>query len=265
MIDITTLTTPTQLDHDRFRAEIPDGYQQGRGAFGGLVLANLVRAIEASDAEPTRSLRNLSAEICGPVQPGSALIHVTRLRAGTGVSTIAASLEQGGEILAHAVGVRGRARGSDTDFRHLEAPPMPPWREVPVIAVAPPVGPVFARNFEFRVTSAPPYSGAREAFASGWIRPKDPGPARDAAYVTLCADAWWPAILARLSDVRPLATVAFTLELVSDLEGLDPEAPLFHAARCRVAKDGYALETRELWGEDGRLVAQNHQTFVVIK
>ena len=32
----------------RFVGEIPDGWQQGRGAFGGLVLATLLRAIERS-------------------------------------------------------------------------------------------------------------------------------------------------------------------------------------------------------------------------
>ena len=64
---------------------------------------------------------------------------------------------------------------------------------------------------------------------------------------------------------RPVATVAFTLELLSGLEGLDPEAPLFHSARVVAARAGYFVELRELWGEDGRLVALNQQTVVLIK
>ena len=51
--------------------------------------------------------------------------------------------------------------------------------------------------------------------------------------------------------------------LVTD--GLDPEAPLLYRATAPVATDGYCLETRELWSEDGRLVAINHQTFVIIQ
>jgi len=31
-----------------------------------------------------------------------------------------------------------------------------------------------------------------------------------------------------------------------------------------VCADGYFLETRELWGEDGRLLAINQQTFAII-
>ena len=40
--------------------------------------------------------------------------------------------------------------------------------------------------------------------------------------------------------------------------------PLLYRATSPVLADGYCLETRELWGEDGRLVAINHQTIVVI-
>lgn len=265
MSDLSTLTTPTRLDDDRFQAEIPDGWQQGRGAFGGLVLGNMVRAIEAFDDTRERALRCLSAEICGPVMPGSASIQVTRLRTGTGVSTIAASLSQGDQVLAHAVGVRGRTRGDDTDFCDIPTPRMPPWRDVPIVPIGPPVAPVFAPAFEFRPSGPLPYSGGKEAVAEGWIRPRAPGPLRDAAYVTTLADCYWPAILTRLTSVRPLATIAFTLELFSDLAGLDPEAPLFHSARANAARGGYSVETRELWGEDGRLVARNHQTFAVIK
>lgn len=268
MADLTTVTTPARLDDSRFRADIPDGWQQGRGAFGGLVLGNLVRAIEAFDqvaeGAPALSLRALTAELCGPVQPGPALITATRLRTGTGVSTIAVRLEQGGEVLAHAVGVRGKTRSEDVDFFHAQRPHMPPWRDIEPIIVAPPIGPVFAENFEFRVAGPPPYSSS-EAVAEGWIRPRDPGPLRDAAYITACADVFWPAIMARLPGPRPLATISFTLEIVSDLEGLNPEAPLFHSAKSILSRGGYALETRELWGEDGRLVCRNHQTAVIIK
>ncbi|APR78349.1 TesB-like acyl-CoA thioesterase 1 [Minicystis rosea] len=266
MSDLQSLTTPKRLDVDRFQAEIPDGWQQGRGAFGGLVIANLVRAIEAFDAAPERVLRSLTAECCGPVPPGPCTIRVERLRTGSGVSTIAARIEAEGEALAHAVGVLAKKRSDDTDFCHLPAPtPMPPWRSVPVIPVAAPIGPVFAENFEYRVSGPPPFSGGAEAIASGWIRPRNPGAARDAAYLTACIDAWWPAIAARLSSPRPIATLTFTLELIGSLAGLDPEAPLYHASKSIAARDGYTLETRELWGEDGRLVARNHQTMAVIK
>ena len=52
---------------------------------------------------------------------------------------------------------------------------------------------------------------------------------------------------------------------MSDLDGLDPEAPLFYRGRMLGGRDGYAVEARELWGEDRRLVALNQQIFAVMK
>jgi acyl-CoA thioesterase len=45
----------------------------------------------------------------------------------------------------------------------------------------------------------------------------------------------------------------------------DPDAPLLYRATAPVCADGYYLETRELWGADGRLVAINHQTIAIIQ
>jgi acyl-CoA thioesterase len=264
MIDLTTATTPTRLDAERFRADVPDGWQQGRGTFGGLVLATMVRAIEAVEASAERPLRALTAELCGPVVPGPVEIRVERLRAGTGVSTLSARLEQAGEVLAHAVAVLGRRRASDADF--CDGPPLaPPWREVSPLPMPGSFGPTFTQHFELRSTGPLPFGGATEAMAAGWVRPRDPGPARDAAYVVALADAWWPAIFSRLSAPRPMATVAFTIELLEGTEGLDPIAPLLHSARAIAARDGYVVELRELRGEDGRLLACNQQTFALIK
>ena len=287
MSDLTTVTTPTRLDADSFRFDVPDGWQQGRGAFGGIVLGTLVRAIEAFDAGGTgqgseaagtpgiagtvgapavpRRLRSLTAEICGPVQPGVNFLRVERLRTGTGVSTIAARLTRDGEVLAHMVGVLGRQRAEDTDFSALPPPEMPSWRDVPVVIVRAPFGPAFAQHFEYRPVGGPPFGGGSEAVAAGWVRPVDPGPARDAGYVTALADVWWPALFARLTAPRPMATVTFTLELIDGLEGLDPELPLFHSARALVSRGGYMVEMRELRGADGRLVALNQQTLTIIK
>lgn len=63
---------------------------------------------------------------------------------------------------------------------------------------------------------------------------------------------------------RPMATIAFTLDIAGGLDGLDPDAPVLYRAAAPVCTDGYVLETRELWGSDGRLVAINQQTFVII-
>lgn len=258
-----SLTTPRR-GADRFSAEVPDGWQQGRGAFGGFVLAMMTRAVETFAATPERSPRTITAELCGPVLPGPADIFVEALRIGSGMSTLAARLVQGGAVQAHAVVVLGRRRDPEPAASSLAPPAMPPWRDTPAIP-AQVIPPPFARHFEFRSTGPIPLAGGSEARAAGWVRPRNPGTARDAAYLVGLADAYWPALFGALPAPRPMATITFTLDLVGACDGLDPEAPLFHDGRTLVARDGYAPEMRTLWGEDGRLLAINHQTFVIIR
>jgi acyl-CoA thioesterase len=264
MPNLSELITP-RPDGAGFSLDVPDGWQQGRGAFGGLVLGALTRAMEAVVAEPRARLRSLAGELPAPTEPGPATISVEILRRGSAVTTATARLAQGGELRAHAVGVFGKARGDSPVRWQTEAPPQPPpWAEVAVLP-APGMAPPFARFFEYRPIGPPPFSRASEARCAGWVRALEPGPQRDAAYVVVMVDAYWPAALAVLAAPRPMATVAYTLELIEGLDDLDPDAPLFHRAYAPAASDGYTYETRELWGSDGRLVARNHQVFVVIK
>lgn len=258
------VTTPEQVAPGRFAFTVHDGWQQGRGAFGGLALAAMARAVESFAATPERRLRTLTAELCGPVVPGPAEIVVEALRIGQGTSTIAARLLQGGALQTHAVVVLGRDREPATACDPLPCPPMPPWRDVASIpdgVLAPP----FARHFEYRPTGFIPFAGGSEPRAAGWVRLRDSGPLRDDAFVVAMADAWWPALFAVLRAPRPMATVTFTVDVVGDCAGLDPDAPLFHDARTLSARVGYAPELRTLWGADGRLLAINHQTFVIIR
>jgi len=46
-----------------FEATVPDGWQQGRGAFGGLVYGMLARAMEHVVADPARRLRTFTGDI----------------------------------------------------------------------------------------------------------------------------------------------------------------------------------------------------------
>jgi acyl-CoA thioesterase len=110
-----------------------------------------------------------------------------------------------------------------------------------------------------------PFSSGKEPLAEGWVRFRDRPTRRDVAHLAALADAWWPALFSIWSAPRPMATVAYTLQVLDGFEGLDPDAPIFHHARAIASRDGYAVEIRELWGEDGRLLALNEQTFVVIR
>ncbi len=262
-MSLDTWLTPEPLGPGRYRLTLPDGWQQGRGLFGGLLTGAMTRTLEA--ATPGRPLRSLTAELFAPVQPGPSELVLSTLREGNAVTTVAVRLEQNGEVMAHAVGVLGKTRVTDRERTELAAPERPDWRQQEVLAVEPPIGPAFARFWEFRPTKYLPFSGNDVAAAEGWIRPNEASSLRDAGFLAACADAWWPVMFAVEEAPRPFATVAFTFQPFVRFEGLDPAAPLFHRARLAAASQGYCVELRELWSETGTLLALNQQTFVIIK
>ncbi|MBH23889.1 MAG: hypothetical protein CMH57_05415 [Myxococcales bacterium] len=264
--DLMTLTTPTRLSAEAWRWEVPDTWQQGRGAFGGLTVATLVRTLELALANPEQPLRTLTASLCGPVMAGAAQLQIEALREGSSTTVMAIRLLQEGELRAHAVGTFGRRRVEDGDWNTIAPPEMPSWRDIPNPApLGPPLAPTFTQHVAYWPLGHPPFSGVPTERAQGWVMPKRPGPARDAAYLAALVDAWWPVHLISLKRPRPMATISYTLEILGGWEGLDPDAPLFHSSSSPASRHGYAHEERQLWGEDGRLMALNHQVFAIIK
>ena len=275
--DLTLASTPERASPGKYTLRVPDGWQQGRGAFGGLVLAALARAIEMAEPEPDRKHRSFNGEIAGPVLPGEALIEVTELRRGTGLSAWNATLSQQGQPLVRASSIlaRGRSVGplspsgglaGTPATLHMPAPPIPPASEVAIIPIEnAPFVPVFSRHLEFRVVGPLPFSGASEPIASGWVRAKRAPPTLGAPEIVALADAWWPAALATAPTPRPVGTVMFGLQLFLPEAPLDPALPLFHRGRVLVEHEGYMAEMRELWTEDGRLLALNQQTIAWIR
>ncbi|MBK9032786.1 MAG: thioesterase family protein [Myxococcales bacterium] len=263
MADFRAASTITPLGEDRFAWDVPDGWQQGKGAFGGLVIGALARAMAACEPEPARALRSLTAELCAPMLTGATTIAVTALRRGRGITYLEARARQGDAVIARASGLFGAARPPTT----LRLTPTPPTLAAfDTVAVAPlgqAPSPRFTACYEFRTLGPPPFAAAAEPTAAGWLRERGviaaPRPL-DAADVIGLLDAWWPCALVVEATPRPMATVAFTAELLVDPASLDPAAPFAYVAHLAGGVDGYSVELRHLWQGD-RLVALNQQTF----
>lgn len=264
MQSLRDATTPERNDDGTFTLHVHDGWQQGRGAFGGLVLGALANAMEASEPDATRRLRTLTGELPGPTPVGQATITVETLRRGSGVTTLHARLAVGTETCAAATAVLGKARASD-DLVLVESPLGPPWKEVPMLHMGTGIAPTFTQHLEFRALEPFPFTASQEGVCSGYIRPhRRSSPLRAADLIAMC-DSYWPSYFVRLAVPRPMATIAFTVQILVDPATLDPEEPLFYRAHEVANVDGFVSEIRELFTCAGKRIAVNPQTFVIIQ
>jgi acyl-CoA thioesterase superfamily protein/acyl-Coa thioesterase superfamily protein len=260
--DFFAATALERIAPSSFRAQIPDGWQQGRGAFGGLVLAILLRAMEAAEPDRGRSARTVSGDLCGPALPGPADISVRVLRRGKNQTNVAAELRQDDQVLALASAVLSTPRPQPPSPVFEGAPADADWRGVPALEVAPPIGPAFAAHYEYR-SDEPPFAVSGAPRIAGWVRERKPLPRLDAPALIGRLDAWWPTLF-HVAAPRPVATVSFVAELLVDPATLPADEPLRYRARMAALHEGFFVELRELW-QGERLVALNQQTFAIIK
>lgn len=246
-----------------FRANVPEGWQQAKGVFGGVVVGILTRAIVAAEDDAARSLRSLSASLCAPLMPGEAAVTVTSLRRGGSMSFVEARIVQEGVLVAHASAALAAPRAVEPLVIAPPSPPRVPWSDVPAAPVEPPLGPVFAKHYEYRSTGPLPFGGGNDPGAEGWIREKVAPSVVDEAVVAGLLDAFWPTSLALASRPRPTVTVGYTMQLLVDPRSLAPAEPLFYRARGVSSFDNFFVEMRELWS-GARIVAMNQQTFAIL-
>jgi acyl-CoA thioesterase len=247
----------------RFIANIPDGWQQGRGAFGGLVLAILLRAIQKSEPDRARTPRSLIGELAGPVVSGEAEIVVTVLRRGANQSNIRADLRQNGEVLAFASAVLSSPRVVGIP-NHIPKVTPPPIGDATVVPIEGPL-PKFTKNFIYSINEGVPFTGSEAPVVSAWIRTREVPAAIDHPLLVGYLDAYWPAFFPVITTPRPIATIAFTAEFMCDPRSLDPAAHYHYRGRTVSDHEGFQLELRDLYDAHGTLIASNQQTFVVIK
>ncbi|MBK7538524.1 MAG: thioesterase family protein [Myxococcales bacterium] len=287
MDDFSAASMLAALGDGRYRWDVPDGWQQGKGAFGGLVLGALARAMEGCEPDRQRRLRSLTGDLCAPMLPGPAELTSTILRRGSGATYVEARAVQGGQTIARASALLGVARPPSALRLAVSPPVLPPLEEVAVVRMGQPPTPRFAAHFELRPVGPLPFFGAREPVAAGYLRlmpppddsagppggpvgsvgPVGPGGsaarAPDAAEVIALLDAWWPCALVVEPQPRGMATVTFAAELIADPAELDATSPFAYCAELAGAADGYSVELRQLW-QGGRLVALNQQVFAAL-
>ena len=257
--------------------DVPNTWQQGRGAWGGLPVRAMVDAVVRNE-DARREVRSIAVHIPEPVFPGAHRMHTRLIRRGSAMSMWQVDVIRESENLTVAFGQVVTGEDKELEFDPPTAtwgtavfPQVPGFDQVEVAPIRPPFGPEFGQHLEFRPITPLPTMGT-EALVYGWInlpQRTEVGTHWTAAQLLSIVDAWWPSPYTLMKSMRPVATVSFSANLLIDPKDIEPIAgersPLLHESSVSSVQGGFMSELRRLWTPDGRLAVENLQSIMVIK
>jgi acyl-CoA thioesterase len=251
------------LGEGRWRATINQRWWIVLGPNGGFVAALVLRAMERTLADDSRTPRTLTLHYLAPLPEGEVTIEVDVVRSGRSLSTLTARvLLADGRPAVLAVAALSAPRTSSMTFADASAPDVPPPESVPVLVPDSPARPLPAMfdQLELRpVWGGVPFTPHPTAEVGGWLRVAD-GRRLDWPLLAFFTDAWFPAVFTRTAEPHPVPTVELTMHFRNRPPDDDVVLARFVS---RTASEGFVEETGELWSRDGVLLVQSRQLAIV--
>src|SRR5690606_12572785 len=102
MDDFFSMARWPRVGPNTYEHTIADSWYQGRGAYGGLVAAALVHAMNIERPDPGQRLRTATFHFSAPLVAAPARLTTTLVRAGNSVSHMRAEIVQDGTVVAFA-------------------------------------------------------------------------------------------------------------------------------------------------------------------
>jgi acyl-CoA thioesterase len=246
------------------RSTVPSPlFWNGRGPFGGWVAA-IALQVMAEAAGPDAVPRSLSVAFHSRLAMASFELHTSFMSQGQSVVGLRTELRQDGKICVTASAMFGRSR-PDLCWETTTALPFPRPADVEPYEKLWPLA-AFTRQFDYRIVSGLPFSGALSPHTAGWLRlrstaqacpPSILGPAE----LLLLADAWFPPLWTMVEGPVPVSTLSLDVVFHRPEVPVEALADGFIAAshETRRISDGYADEQGLLSLPDGRPVLQSQQ------
>ena len=239
---------------DGWRGQVPDGWLQGRTAYGGLSAALALHAAMASDTD-LPPLRSALVAFIGPLS-GAITIRASRLRRGRNAAFVQADVESEAGLGLRATFVFMAPVASSVDVHTGVAPPAAaPGPADKVLRGHPAIA--FSQNFELVERR-----DAETAEWLRWVRLKDREGLHPMVELMAVADCLPPVALKMLGRPAPVSSMTWQLNLLGDTPVSEHGWWLLQAT-SDYARAGNSSQRMGIWAADGTPVAEQMQSVAV--
>lgn len=239
---------------DGWRGQVPDGWLQGRTAYGGLSTALALHAAMASDTD-LPPLRSALVAFIGPLS-GAITIRASRLRRGRNAAFVQADVESEAGLGLRATFVFMGPVASELDIHSGTAPMVAlPGPDDKVLRGHPAIA--FSQNFEL----VERHDAERREWLR-WVRLKDRDGLHPMVELMAVADCLPPVALKMLGRPAPVSSMTWQLNLLGDAPVTDDGWWLLQATSDH-ARAGNSSQRMGIWAADGTPVADQMQSVAV--
>jgi acyl-CoA thioesterase len=225
------------------------------GPNGGFLCSLCLHALQHVVGDQ-RQPRTLSVHFPGRATEGPIQFEVQLDKEGRAFTFASGRMWQSGRLLSTFLGAFAPA-GDPVSFDDSPMPDVKMPEDLYDMMVPDEMIPEFSRHFDYRVASEfALFSGADRAEATGWVRFKVERFV-DALMIPTIADAFYPAVFAKLNAPADVPTIDLTVHFRATLPL--PYDWLLGRFRTSHLAEGFFEEDGEIWSRDGTLVAQSRQ------
>lgn len=243
-----------QADGMAWRGVIPDGWLQGRTAYGGLSAAVALHCATQVD-EDLPPLRSAQVSFIGPLA-GPIMVTAHKLRRGKNAAFIQADVESEAGLGLRCTFVFMRAIDSEVDYQTTTAPPFPrPGPDDTTYKGAP--GVAFTRNFEF----VDRREGAELLPAEWlrWTRLNEREGIDPMVELLAVGDCLPPAAMRLLGRGAPMSSLTWILNVLGPTPSTEDGWWLLRS-NADYARDGSSSQVMGIWNARGEMVAEQMQS-----
>jgi len=245
-----------------YRGTIPEGWRQGRTAYGGLTagLSLVAAKKQFPDLPPFRSA---TINFIGPVT-GDPIFTSRKLRQGRNVTSVETEGKVDGKVVSNCTFIFGGLRESSVTVDYPAPDALAPKECEPFTPKGAEVlVPAFFNRFDTRlIAGARPMSAAKEGYIRTWSRHADAASRQGIASLLTLGDVLPPSAAPLFKQMGPISSVNWIFTVLTD-EPKTEDGWWHVETKLTAATGGYSTQVMRIWNTEGQLVAEGMQCVAI--